>query len=86
MLHGSGRSRCLLTTLAVVVSCLWLDRPIALFAHDRLKQYNLVEDLTYIPEIVTPIGLLAFALIGVYALRGRPLQTNLVLALYVIML
>jgi len=62
-----------LTTLAVVVSYHWLDRPIAHFAHDRLKQYNLFEHLTYIPEIVTPIVLLAFVFIGVYALLGRPL-------------
>jgi membrane-associated phospholipid phosphatase len=63
-----------LTTLAVVVSYLWLDRPIALFAHDRLKQFNLFEHLTRIPEIVTPLVLLGFALIGLYALLGRPLR------------
>jgi membrane-associated phospholipid phosphatase len=60
-------------TLAVVASYLWLDRPLALFAHDRLKHYDLFENLSYIPKIVTPLVLLGFAVIGLYALFGRPL-------------
>jgi hypothetical protein len=63
----------LLMTLAVVASYLWLDRPLALFAHDRLKHYDLFENLSYIPKIVTPLALLGFAVIGLYALFGRPL-------------
>jgi membrane-associated phospholipid phosphatase len=63
----------LLMTLAVVASYLWLDRPLALFAHDRLKHYDLFENLSYIPKIVTPLVLLGFAMMGLYALFGRPL-------------
>lgn len=63
----------LLTVLAVAVSYVWLDRPIALFAHDRLQHQDLFAKLTYLPEIVTPLLLLAFAAIGLHALIGRPL-------------
>jgi len=63
----------LLTVSAVVVSYAWLDRPIALFAHDQLQRYDLFAKLTYIPEIVTPLVLLAFAAIGLHALIGRKL-------------
>ena len=63
----------LLTALAVAVSYVWFDRPIALLAHDRLAHYDLFAKLTYLPEIVTPLVLLAFAAIGLHALIGRPL-------------
>ena len=62
-----------LTALAVAASYLWLDRPIALFVHDRLHGYVLFPALTRIPEIVTPLVLLAFAVIGLHALLRRPL-------------
>jgi membrane-associated phospholipid phosphatase len=73
----------LLTVFAVAVSYAWLDRPIALFGHAQLARYGLFEKLTHIPEIITPLVLLAFAAIGLHALRGRPLprlQTVAVLA------
>jgi membrane-associated phospholipid phosphatase len=62
------------TVFAVVVSYVWLDRPIALFAHDQLVRYDLFAKLTYIPEIITPLVLLAFAAVGLRALNGRPLS------------
>src|SRR3989449_5377361 len=62
-----------LTTLVVVVSYAWLDRPIAFFAHDQLQRYDLFAKLTYLPEIITPLVLLAFAAIGLHALLGRQL-------------
>jgi membrane-associated phospholipid phosphatase len=64
----------LLTVLAVAVSYVWLDRPIALSAHGRLQHQGLFVKLTYLPEIVTPLLLLAFAAIGLHALIGRPLS------------
>jgi membrane-associated phospholipid phosphatase len=73
----------LLTVFAVAVSYVWLDRPIALFTHAQLARYGLFEKLTHIPEIITPLVLLAFAAAGLHALRGRPLprlQTVAVLA------
>jgi len=61
------------TAVAVVASYEWLDRPIALFAHGQLHQYDLFAKLTYIPEILTPLVLLIYAAIGLHALLGRKL-------------
>src|ERR1700694_2867050 len=63
----------LLTAFAVAVSYVWLDRPIAFFVHDQFQHFDLFRKLTYIPEIVTPLVLLAFAAIGLHALIGRKL-------------
>jgi membrane-associated phospholipid phosphatase len=72
-----------ITASADVVSYVWLDRPIALWAHEHLHQYDLFAKLTYIPEIISPVVILAFAAIGLWALSGRALsrfQTVAVLA------
>ena len=72
-----------ITASADVVSYVWLDRPIALFAHEHLHQYDLFAKLTYIPEIISPVVILAFAAIGLWALSARALsklQTVAVLA------
>jgi membrane-associated phospholipid phosphatase len=61
------------TAVVVVISYEWLDRPIALFAHGQLHQYDLFAKLTYIPEILTPLVLLTYAAIGLHALLGRKL-------------
>src|ERR1700730_13809064 len=63
----------LLTGLAVVVSYVWLDRPIALFVHDQFQHFDVFRKLTYIPEIITPLVILAFAAIGLHALSRRAL-------------
>jgi membrane-associated phospholipid phosphatase len=73
----------LLTVGSVTGSYVWLDRPIALFAHDQFQHFDLFRVLTHIPEIVTPVVVLAFATAGLHALSGRPLpklQTVAVLA------
>jgi membrane-associated phospholipid phosphatase len=73
----------LLTVAAVAGSYVWLDRPIALFVHDQFQHFDLFRKLTYIPEIITPLVILAFAAVGLHALSGRPLpklQTVVVLA------
>jgi membrane-associated phospholipid phosphatase len=57
-----------------MVSYFWLDRPIALFSHEQLHRYNLFAKLTYIPEFISPIVIVAFAAIGLWALSGRPLS------------
>src|SRR6516164_7422356 len=37
-----------------VVGCyFWVDRPLALFAHDQTKQFDISITLTYIPEVLT---------------------------------
>jgi membrane-associated phospholipid phosphatase len=72
-----------ITASAEAVSYFWLDRPIALFAHEHLHQYDLFAKLTYIPEIISPVVILAFAAIGLWALSARALsklQTVAVLA------
>jgi membrane-associated phospholipid phosphatase len=72
-----------ITASADVASYVWLDRPIALFAHEHLHRYDLFAKLTYIPEIISPVVILAFAAIGLWALSARTLsklQTVAVLA------
>lgn len=72
----------LLMVAAVAASYTWLDRPIALFAHAQTQQFALFEKLTHIPELITPLVIIAFALLGLHVLSGRPmsrLQTTAVL-------
>jgi membrane-associated phospholipid phosphatase len=64
----------LLTGLALVISYVWLDRPIALLAHDQLARYDIFAKLTRIPEIIAPLLILAFAAIGLRVLSGRALK------------
>jgi membrane-associated phospholipid phosphatase len=59
---------------AVIVSYYWLDQPIALFAHEQLKQYNQFELLTHIPEVAIPIILVAFMVLGFWALTRHSLN------------
>jgi len=71
-----------LTTTGVIVSYQWFDRPIAIFVHSQLQGYDVFAKLTYIPEILAPLVLLAFAAIALHALLGRKLakfETVLVL-------
>jgi membrane-associated phospholipid phosphatase len=73
----------LVTVFALFVSYVWLDRPIALFVHDRLQRFDLFSKLAYVPAIITPLVVLAFAAIALRAMSGRPLprlQTVAVLA------
>jgi membrane-associated phospholipid phosphatase len=72
-----------LTASAVVASYVWLDRPIATLAHDQLQRFDLFAKLTYIPEVISPLVIIAFAAIALRALSGRrlsKLQTVAVLA------
>ncbi len=72
-----------ITALAVVISYIWLDRPIARFAHEHLQRYDLFGKLTYVPLIVGPVAIFASAAIGLWALSARALsrlQTVTVLA------
>jgi membrane-associated phospholipid phosphatase len=71
------------TAIAVTVCYLWLDRPLAHFAHDELQQFHLFEKLTLIPEALTPLAVVAFMWLGLRALTGAPLsrfQTVLMLS------
>jgi membrane-associated phospholipid phosphatase len=55
------------TVIAVTVSYLWLDRPIAQFAHDELQGYRLFGKLTLIPDALIALAIAAFMVLG---LRG----------------
>jgi hypothetical protein len=73
----------LVTTMAVVGCYFWVDRPLALFAHDQTKQFDIFVALRYIPQVLTPPVLVAFGVLGLRALNNRPLsrlQTTAVLA------
>jgi membrane-associated phospholipid phosphatase len=62
------------TTLAVALSYLWLDRPIAFFSHDHLVQAPIFVDLTRIPEFLRELSLLALVALAVWRLAGMPMS------------
>jgi membrane-associated phospholipid phosphatase len=61
----------LLAGLAVGISYGWLDRPIALLAHDQLAGYDILAPLTRIPETTASLLVLAAAAIGLRVFSGR---------------
>lgn len=63
-----------LVALAVAVSYLWLDRPLALFAHSLAPVHKQgLEPVTHIPDPLIPAAVVAFIALGLYALSGRAL-------------
>jgi membrane-associated phospholipid phosphatase len=62
------------TTVAVIVSYLWLDRPIAQVAHDELQRFHLFEKLTHIPDALTPLAVVAVLVLGLRGLTRQPLS------------
>jgi membrane-associated phospholipid phosphatase len=62
------------TVIAVAVSYVWLDRPIAYLAHDELQGFHLFQKLTLIPEALTPLAVVAFVALGLRGLSGRKLS------------
>jgi membrane-associated phospholipid phosphatase len=79
-IHMSAMQRWLtalaLVALAVIVSYLWFDRPLALFAHGLLSvhRHALFEPLTHIPDPLIPAAAIAFVGLGLYALAGGVLS------------
>ena len=63
----------LLTSLAVTVSFLWLDRPIAYLTHDLVQPFNLFSRLPKIPEAIFAGAGIAGLALGLRALTGRAL-------------
>lgn len=55
------------TVMAVTVSYFWLDRPISHLAHGLLQRFDLFEQLTLIPDALTPLAVVA---VMILALRG----------------
>jgi membrane-associated phospholipid phosphatase len=62
------------TVIAVTVSYLWLDRPIAHLAHDEFQRFHLFEKLTLIPDALTPLVVVALVALGLRGLSGRKLS------------
>jgi membrane-associated phospholipid phosphatase len=65
------------TAIAVLVSYLWLDIPIATFAHSAMTHTPIYYELTLLPEPLVPASLLALFGLGLWALAGRPLSRPL---------
>jgi len=62
-----------LTVAAVAVSYLWLDQPIAFFAHSRLVHAPIFAKLTSLPEPLVLIALIALLALGLWRLAGMPM-------------
>jgi membrane-associated phospholipid phosphatase len=62
------------TAISVGVCYLWLDRPIAHLAHDQFQRFHLFEKVMLVQESLTPLAVVAFAILGVRGLSGRQLS------------
>ena len=62
------------TVIAVTISYLWLDRPIAQLAHDQLQHYRLFEKLTLIPEGLAPLAIVALVVLVQWICAFAPLR------------
>jgi membrane-associated phospholipid phosphatase len=63
-----------LTGVAVVTCYLWIDRPVALLAHNIYDQLRPLERFTYrIPIVMAPLAGLALLVLAARALMNRPL-------------
>ena len=62
----------LLTAAAVIVCYLWVDRPLALFAHAYNAQRETFARLTHIPDLLNPFAAIVFVIFGLWVLAGRP--------------
>jgi membrane-associated phospholipid phosphatase len=60
--------------VAITVSYLWLDQPIAHLAHAELQRFHLFEKLTLIPDALLPLAVVAFVVLGLRGLTGRQLS------------
>ena len=72
-----------LTAAAIALSYFWLDRPIASFVHEHLRDFDVFALLTYVPAISVPLAVLAFAAVALRALSRRALtrlQTVIVIS------
>jgi membrane-associated phospholipid phosphatase len=66
-----------LTVAGVVVSYLWLDRPIAFFAHEHVRQFTIFAKMTQFPELIAPFAGALLLGLGLFALAGRPMAKPL---------
>jgi len=62
------------TTIAIVISYEWIDRPVALFLHKTVARPDTFATLTYAPDPMVPLACLVFAIFGLLSLSGRVLS------------
>jgi membrane-associated phospholipid phosphatase len=62
------------TAVAVAVAFLWLDKPIAIFAHGALIQTPIYASLTLLPEPLVPLSLMILFALGFWKLAGGTLS------------
>jgi membrane-associated phospholipid phosphatase len=62
------------TTLAVAISYMWLDRPIALLMRVQLPYHDAFARLTHIPDPFIPLGVVTFVSLGLWTMSGSPLS------------
>ena len=62
-------------TLLVVVSYLWIDRPLALLVHAHFARQTqtVVDPLARIPDPLVPAAVIVFVGLGLWVMRGRAL-------------
>lgn len=59
------------TVVAVAISYVWLDRPIALMMHREFPHPDAFEKLTHIPDPLVPLAVIGFVVIGLRVFAGR---------------
>ena len=69
------------TAFVVVISYLWIDRPIALFVDVHISGHEAFAQLTHIPEPFVALAVVTFLALGLRTLAGRPLSKNYTTAL-----
>jgi membrane-associated phospholipid phosphatase len=60
----------LLTAVAIAICYLWIDQPLALFAHAYNAHRDSFANLTHIPDLLGPAAVIAFVVSGLLALAG----------------
>src|SRR6516165_9843920 len=63
---------CSLALVAIVVSYLWVDQPVAFLVHRDITTKTLFVELTYIPEPLPLLGPILFFALGLWALVAKP--------------
>lgn len=56
--------------VAVVIGYKWLDRPIALFAHQHIARHAGFNELTHIPDPALPVAIIIFVAAGLWVMSG----------------
>jgi len=62
------------TAMMVLISYLWIDRPLSYFAHNELAQRRVFHNMQRLPEFMEIFACLIFGVTGYYALLLRPID------------